>query len=193
MLHPRASVIKSGSILRDECGKILDARSSVSLIIAERRKILVDSGLKGEENTIIEGLADYGLEIRDIDTLINTHFHNDHVGNNYLFSGADIIFPREGDKIAPGVRIIETPGHSMDSISVVVDSRIFDSMQTIVIAGDALPTFGNYIKMVPPALHINRELAILSMLKILRIADIVIPGHDNPFSVSERAYIKDWD
>jgi glyoxylase-like metal-dependent hydrolase (beta-lactamase superfamily II) len=80
---------------------------------------------------------------------------------------------------------METPGHSIDSISVVINSR-----QVIVLAGDALPTFGNYIKMVPPALHANRELAISSMLKILKIADIVVPGHDSPFSISEREYIE---
>lgn len=192
-MPPIVSVLKSGSILRDESGKILDARSSVSLIISGQRKILVDTGLKGEEKIITEGLAKKGLEIRDIDTLMNTHSHIDHIGNNRLFSTADIIFPQEGDKIAPGVRIIDTPGHSMDSISVVVDSSIFDSSQVIVVAGDALPTFGNYIKLVPPALHVNRELAISSMFKILKIADIVIPGHDRPFSVSERAHIRDWD
>jgi N-acyl homoserine lactone hydrolase len=194
----KVSVIKSGSILRDESGKILDARSSVSLIIAGERKILVDSGLKGEEEIITKRLAEKGLEISDIDTLINTHSHVDHIGNNSLFLAADIVFPRERNKIAPGVRIMETPGHSMDSISVVVessiaDSRGFDSNQVIVIAGDALPTFGNYIKMVPPALHVNKELAISSIFKILAVADIVIPGHDSPFSVLERAYIKDLD
>jgi len=102
---------------------------------------------------------------------------------------------------------MQTPGHSMDSISVVVDSRMVHSGivvsekanspvlsgQVIAIAGDALPTFGNYVKMVPPALHVNRELAISSMSKILRVADIVIPGHDHPFSVSKRTYIEDWE
>jgi len=44
--------------------------------------------------------------------------------------------------IAPGVRAIETPGHTMDSISIVVEG-----LETIVIAGDAMPTFGNFQKM----------------------------------------------
>jgi N-acyl homoserine lactone hydrolase len=184
----RVSLLKAGSLLRDEPGKILDARSSVSLIVSGRRKILVDTGLKSEGGIIIEALAQKGLEPADIDTLINTHSHIDHIGNNHLFPSATLIFPQEGDQIAPGVKIIETPGHSIDSISVVVDS-----LQATVLAGDALPTLSNYIKMVPPALHIDKELAISSMLKILKIADVVVPGHDNPFSISKRAYIELWD
>jgi glyoxylase-like metal-dependent hydrolase (beta-lactamase superfamily II) len=184
----RVSLLKAGCLSRDESGKILDARSSVSLIVSGQRKILVDTGPKGEEEIIIEALAQKGLEATDIDTLINTHSHIDHIGNNHLFSRATLIFPREGDRIAPGVKIMVTPGHSRDSISVVVDSR-----QVIVLAGDALPTFSNYIKMVPPALHTNRELAISSMFKILKIADVVVPGHDSPFSISKRAYIELWD
>jgi glyoxylase-like metal-dependent hydrolase (beta-lactamase superfamily II) len=71
----------------------------------------------------------------------------------------------------------------MDSISILVGSR-----SRIVIAGDALPTFDNFLKGVPPALHIDRSLAISSMSRILELAEIVIPGHDKPFSVRERRY-----
>ena len=206
-MPPRVSVLKSGTLLRDDCGRILDARSSVTLIITGQQKILVDSGLEGEGEIITKRLAKGGLEIGDIDTLINTHSHADHTGNNRLFFATKILSPQEGDEIAPGVKIMQTPGHSMDSISVVVDSRMVHSGivvsekanspvlsgQVIAIAGDALPTFGNYVKMVPPALNVNIELAISSMSKILRVADIVIPGHDHPFSVSKRTYIEDWE
>jgi len=73
---------------------------------------------------------------------VNTHAHPDHCGNNSLFPQATIISPKEGEVIAPGVRAIETPGHTMDSISIVVEG-----LETIVIAGDAMPTFGNFQKM----------------------------------------------
>ena len=53
----------------------------------------------------------------------------------------------------------------------------------LVISGDALPTFNNFIKNVPPALHVSSELAISSMSKIINVADVVIPGHDLPFSI----------
>ena len=115
--------------------------------------------------------------------MINTHTHQDHTGNNFLFSRAELLSPKEGDLIAPGVKIIATPGHTMDSISVVVESQ-----NVVVLAGDALPTFSNYIKGVPPAHHVDRGMACRSMSKILQIADVVVPGHDRPFSVRDKAY-----
>jgi N-acyl homoserine lactone hydrolase len=63
----------------------------------------------------------------------------------------------------------------------------------VVIAGDALPTFSNYLKGVPPAQHVDRNLACMSMNRILKIADVVIPGHDLPFSVPKKAYVSQLD
>ncbi len=176
----------------------------MTLITTGSVKIIVDTGLCGEDRLIMEALARKGLTPGDIDLLVNTHSHPDHIGNNHLFSKAKLLHPKEGDIIASGVFIIETPGHTLDSISVVATMTITgangkrnsekiscnQATEVIVIAGDALPIFNNYLKEVPPALHIDRELAVSSMFKILRIADIVIPGHDLPFSVSQREYIK---
>lgn len=183
---PSISVLKPGSLIRDSEGNLLDARSSVTLVTAGSRKIIVDTGLQGDEELIIESLSKRGLEPKDIDTIINTHSHNDHCGNNYLFTGARCLKPIEGETIATGVQAIATPGHTLDSISVVVDS---EGLGVIVIAGDALPTFNNFLKNVPPALHVDRNLAVSSMARIVKTADIVVPGHDGPFSVVERKYI----
>lgn len=175
-------VLKPGSIKRDECGRILDARSAVSLIISGGHKIIVDSGLVGEDGEIRRALAGLNVKPEEVDLLVNTHSHPDHCGNNYLFSMARVLAPKDGDTISPGVRVLATPGHSMDSISVVVEAGL-----TIVIAGDALPTLGNFLKMVPPALNIDRALAEASLKKILEIADLVVPGHDFPFYVHKAA------
>lgn len=182
-MFPRVYLLKPGSILKDDTGTILDARSSVTLISTATRRIIVDTGLKGEEKLIIERLAERGLNPEDVDSVINTHAHQDHTGNNFLFSGAKILYPKEGNQIDSGIKIIETPGHSMDSISVVVKAQ-----NIVVLAGDALPTFSNYIKGVPPAHHVDRVMACRSMSRILKIADVVIPGHDRPFSVKDEAY-----
>jgi len=181
---PSVFVLKPGSIKRDESGRILDARSSVSLIIGGGHKIIVDSGLEGEGKKILRALANLNVKTEEIDLLINTHSHPDHCGNNHLFSKARVLAAKDADAIYPGIRIMATPGHSSDSISVVV---AFDL--TIVIAGDALPTFGNFQKMVPPALHTDRNLAEASMKKILMLADIVVPGHDFPFYVHKSANV----
>ena len=190
---PRVFLLKSGSIERDQAGNILDARSSVTLIKTERGWIIVDTGQVGDEEEILKALADLGLEKSDIDIIVNTHSHPDHCANNRLFSRAKTIYPKDGELIAPGVRALVTPGHSPDSISVVVDATIQqgDEMaptsRRVVIAGDALPTLGNFQKRVPPAVHYDRALAVASMNKIIEMADIVIPGHDRPFSLQEES------
>jgi len=200
---PSVFLLKPGSIERDECGRILDARSSVTLIISGRHKIIVDSGLLGEEELICKALAELGMKPEDIDCIVNTHSHPDHCGNNHLFSRAKILAPKEGDVIAPGVWVLATPGHSMDSISVIVETKaeafqmktkmdaklkrelgaeLETEIETetelksndsgvIVIAGDALPTFGNFQKIVPPALHVDRDLAMASMQRIMALAE----------------------
>jgi len=190
---PRVFLLKSGSIERDQAGNILDARSSVTLIKTERGWIIVDTGQVGDEEEILKALVDLGLEKSDIDIIVNTHSHPDHCANNRLFSRAKTIYPKDGELIAPGVRALATPGHSPDSISVLVDAAIHPprgdgtapATRIVVIAGDALPTLGNFRKRVPPAVHYDRALAVASMNKIIEMADMVIPGHDRPFSVGE--------
>jgi glyoxylase-like metal-dependent hydrolase (beta-lactamase superfamily II) len=182
---PEVYLLKPGSMQRDESGKILDARSSVTLIVSGTRRIVVDTGLKGEELQILKALAGLSFRPEEIDTVVNTHSHPDHCGNNRLFSRAKILVPKDGETIAPGVWAMETPGHSLDSISVVVES-----FEIVVMAGDALPTLGNFQKNVPPALHVDRALAMVSMAKIASVADVVVPGHDLPFSIPKRAYIQ---
>jgi len=44
---PRIYLLKLGSILRDQGGNILDARSSVTLIESEKGMIIVDTGQVG--------------------------------------------------------------------------------------------------------------------------------------------------
>jgi N-acyl homoserine lactone hydrolase len=185
LVLPSISLLKVGSIQRDECGNILDARSSVTLVVSGSRTIIVDTGFMGEAELLIDALALRGLAPSDIEIIVNTHSHPDHTGNNFLFHNADFLIPKEGEIIAPLVTAMETPGHSLDSISVLVETE-----RIVVIAGDALPTLNNFLKNVPPALHIDRDLSISSMHKIISSAEIVIPGHDYPFSVSEGRYIK---
>jgi len=186
------SVLKPGSLIRDESGNVLDARSSVTLVTSGIRKIVVDTGLQGEEGLITYALAKKGLEPQDIDTVISTHTHPDHCGNDHLFPCALRSVPADGEILAAGVWAMATPGHTMDSVSIVVEVTKSANIKggIIVIAGDALPTLNNFLKGVPPALHVDRNLAVSSMSRIIELADIIVPGHDKPFSVAEGKYIK---
>ncbi|MDH7596781.1 MAG: MBL fold metallo-hydrolase [Methanothrix sp.] len=174
-------LVKPGSLKRDEAGNILYASSSVTLIISDRI-LVVDTGSADERGLVFDGLRRAGASPDDIEIVVNTHLHEDHTGCNDMFCNADVLSYhtglREGCVLAQGVRVMETPGHTLDSISVLCRGDT-------VIAGDALPTADNHIKDLPPRIHVDRALALRSMHRIAGIARIVVPGHGMPFSIPD--------
>jgi glyoxylase-like metal-dependent hydrolase (beta-lactamase superfamily II) len=185
----KLDVLAIGDFKRDENGKVYDAYSSSVLIRTEDRMIVVDTSTEYMRPAIKIAFKQIGVFPKDVDTIVLTHSHYDHVGNNDMFENAQILMhpdehgcvsgvkPLDTDKeLAPGIRIVHTPGHTKGSISVFVKAD-----QRYVIAGDALPKHGNYEKMVPPRINIDEKLAMESIKMIIRYADVIMPGHDSPF------------
>ena len=53
--------------------------------------IIIDTGMPHEAHQLMKALKARGLKPADIRTIINSHFHIDHVSNNALFpAGTDI-------------------------------------------------------------------------------------------------------
>lgn len=189
-MHTRVVVLKTGSILRQGT-LIKDSRSTVTLVEAESKRIVVDTGYLGEDGILTDSLSARGLAPADIDIVVNTHLHLDHCGCNLLFRQSVFYADKnenppayfraavDGKEIVPGVKILSTPGHTEGSISVVAKA----DGRTYVIAGDAIPTIENYESMTPPTINIDEKLAKDSMKRILKVADIVVPGHGAPFDV----------
>jgi glyoxylase-like metal-dependent hydrolase (beta-lactamase superfamily II) len=189
------AIIKPGILVRNNLGMILQASSTVSLISDEKYNIIMDTGLPGEGKKIVRELSNLGLKIQNINIVINTHLHGDHIGNNALFMNAKFIahekeFPARlnnvevisGEyRINENIKIIETPGHTRGSISIVAYNP--EEEKTYVIAGDALPIKDNYKQWVPPGINFNPKIALASMKKIVDLADKVIPGHDELFEI----------
>ena len=190
-------VIKPGILVRNDLGMILHATSTVTLVKDEPHNIIIDTSIPGEGEKILEGLSRHGLTQNDIDLVINTHLHGDHMGNNAMFWKAKFIAHEKemparlknvmiikGDYVlTENIKIIETPGHTHGSISVVV--KVPEESKTYVIAGDALPIKDNYLKWVPPGINFNPKIALASMRRIVNIADFVIPGHDEMFEIKK--------
>jgi glyoxylase-like metal-dependent hydrolase (beta-lactamase superfamily II) len=59
--------------------------ASTILISDGQNHILVDSGMSHEAHLLVNALAGRGIRPEDVATVINTHFHIDHVLNNRLF------------------------------------------------------------------------------------------------------------
>ena len=189
------SIIKPGLLVRNNLGLILQASSTVTFILDGDYQIIIDTGILGDGEKIQRGLTDFRLSFKEIDLVINTHLHGDHIGNNALFSKAKFIahkkeFPAKlknvevisGEyELNKNIKLIETPGHTPGCISGVIVNP--EDNRTYVISGDALPLKDNYLEWVPPGINYNPKIALESMKKIVDIADIIIPGHDKMFSI----------
>ena len=71
-------------------------RGATSVLISNRRcRIIVDTGMPHESHAILKALEERGIQPTDIQTVINTHFHIDHVLNNSLFPHAAIYGTQE--------------------------------------------------------------------------------------------------
>ena len=85
----------------------------------------------------------------------------------------------EGDVVAEGVSIIETPGHTKGHISVLVG----EGEETILLTGDAMPDSGTVKRGLPYNIFWDVEDARESVEKIVDSSRVFYPGHDRPFRV----------
>ena len=83
----------------------------------------------------------------------------------------------EGDRVVEGISIIETPGHTIGHISVVVSA----GGENVLIAGDALPDSGTVARGLPTNVFYDVEDARTSVEKMVASSKIFYPGHDRPF------------
>lgn len=172
-------LVKPGEIERD--GDLIKFASSAVVLYDGDPPVVIDTGLREEWEKIRSGIEEV-MPIEGVGAVINTHLHIDHIGCNPFFN-AQVYGPEE-DRFRKdareldigGLSIMDTPGHMWAHIAVVLETS-----ETVVVAGDALPTRGNYEDWVPPNIHVDREKAMDSMQRIVDAADIIVPGHESPF------------
>src|SRR5207248_10711835 len=115
----------------------------------------------------------------DVDCVINTHLHFDHCGGNRLFAGTPIHVQRlerenarvpdytiaewvefegatyvehDGEaEIAPGVRVLPTPGHTRGHQSVLVETE--DGL--VVVAGNVAYRWEDFDAAAGPLLELG--------------------------------------
>jgi N-acyl homoserine lactone hydrolase len=119
-----------------------------------------------------EALGSVGVSLEDVGAVANCHFHLDHSGGNPLFpgrpifaqvreyqaaveGGLDYTLPslldfegatlelHDGDAdIAPGLRLIPTPGHTPGHQSLLVETR----QGRVLLAGQAINTASDFAR-----------------------------------------------
>lgn len=84
---------------------------------------------------------------------------------------------KDGEEIDEGVRVIDTPGHTRGSISLLVNTP--DGVAAL--CGDAMHSSWSAVTGQPLLVFWNLDQAKASIRKVLERADIIYPGHDRPF------------
>lgn len=156
--------------------------------------------------SIVECLTDLSLSPDDIDMVINTHLHDDHCGNNALFAKAvfyaqkeEIVFCRNphpldhrydeyfiedisfielesAAEILPGLRVTPSPGHTVGTLSVEVETGEGRAVITGFCCNDKnFPANG---PAVCPGVHIDAVQAWESIQKVKNSGATILPMHD---------------
>jgi len=175
------------------------ACSTVALIKSDGKLIISDPGCNREK--LLKALSKEGLKPEDVDFVFLTHGHVDHSLLAGIFENAkfvtfenlmydkDLQLEFEDDVLGQDTKIIRTPGHSAEHISLIVNT----DEGKYVIAGDVFW----WVDGEKQAADINKEddahpvelnMKELreSRKKILEIADYVVPGHGGMFEVKKK-------
>lgn len=174
----------------------METPSACGGVIHSGKFILVDPGANAK--LLLQALKKEKIKPADINIIFLTHYHPDHILNIRLFPKADIYDGNtiyRGDKEIffkdkiPGtkIKVIATPGHAHEHASLIVKTK--EGIGAI--AGDVFWwDDGQEPKMNKQSLlnlkdeFVKDKRALRqSRLKLLKIADYIIPGHGNKFKV----------
>ena len=180
---PKVKILIKGYLSQESGGRTCP---TVVLVQDNNLNIICDPGTTRDPNLIISALKKEKLYPEDIDIVFLTHSHYDHFKNITIFKKAkclDYWALWDNDTAAgrpvnltKNIKIIETPGHSYDSLTMLVKTQ----KDTIAICGDVY--FKKNLPLIDEYASDCKELADSREL-LKKLADKVIPGHGNIFKV----------
>ncbi|XP_065576249.1 uncharacterized protein LOC136037415 isoform X3 [Artemia franciscana] len=178
-------------------------RANASCTIIRGPKIvIVDTMTPWDGPFILRELQKLNIRPDEVDYVISTHGHSDHIGNNNLFlkaihivgycvSKKDTYWFHPFDSGKPyeidGQRlyVLPSPGHTADDVSLVVKTNSFG---TVVVAGDIFEREEDIEDQTiwRSAGSTDPQRQERSRLQLAELADYIIPGHGPMFKVTER-------
>ena len=197
----RWAVITIGNLSRNRYWGESDARGvrsaicTCTLIEGTEFRLLVDPSLANPDEMALELDRRSGLKLADITAVFITHEHADHYAGLSHFAQARWLAgpevasilnetkkwskPIQGvtGKLFEAVDVIPTPGHTMGLNSLRFDCN----GHSVAVVGDAVATEDFWRERRGYFNCVDFELSARSMDKIAKLADLVVPGHDNYF------------
>jgi len=82
---------------------------------------------------------------------------------------------RDGDLVAPGVRVVALPGHTPGTMGLLLED------EGVLLAGDAVKNAWDFVRGEPPPAFFSAKTAPENYRRIRELARTVVPGHDRPF------------
>jgi glyoxylase-like metal-dependent hydrolase (beta-lactamase superfamily II) len=162
-------------------------RSTVGFVRDDDSLIVIDPGMVPSAEAILAPLRQLGVAPGQVTDVVLSHHHPDHTLKAALFPNAsvhdhwaeyvdDLWIDREAEReLSPGVRLLETPGHTPQDISTLVETEdgfvVFTHLWWTPEGPEEDPYSSD-----PEALHRNRE-RVLALPGLARIA----PGHGPAF------------
>jgi glyoxylase-like metal-dependent hydrolase (beta-lactamase superfamily II) len=199
----RWSIITIGNLSRNQYWgepndkAFRDVLCTTTLIAGDGFRLLVDPSVANPDGMAKELNRRTGLKLDDITAVFITHEHGDHVAGLANFpkppwyssaQTAEVL--NRGNRFAKqiepapsalfdAVEVVPTPGHTRGHNSL----RFQCDGKWIVVAGDAVPTRDFWRDRRSFYNAVNPEQGSRTMDAIAKMADIVVPGHDNYFLV----------
>jgi glyoxylase-like metal-dependent hydrolase (beta-lactamase superfamily II) len=181
---PATHLLLHAGYIRDEG---VTVGSSVSLVTDGQAVIVVDPGMVATRSAILDPLAEHGFAPDDVTHVVLTHHHPDHAMNAALFAKAELIdawaryigdqwLDHDGDgyRLSPHTWLMMTPGHTNQDLSLIVETD-----DGVVACTHAWWRTDRTPEVDP---HADDQAALeASRRRILSVADVVVPGHGEPF------------
>ncbi len=165
--------------------------STIALVKGKDVLIMIDPGMVADAGLIISSLKQRNIEPKDITHVFISHHHPDHTVNVGLFPNAEVvdfwgrykgdIWQDHGDgyELAPGIKVLSTPGHTKEDASLVVDTSQGIFVFTHLWWFSDMSPAKDPLAWDQDALEKYRK-------HILKIADWIVPGHGEMFKNPHR-------
>ena len=157
--------------------------------------VLVDNGGPNDAHYLIAAMEAHGVAPAQVDVVVGTHGHSDHIGNLNLFPRAKFIVNYDVNErhvyfyhnfsagpliLDDNLSVMATPGHSGSDVSVVAKNTQYGK---VLVAGDLFesgndindPSLWQSVSLMPDVQEKSRK-ACLDMN-----FDYIIPGHGPMF------------